>query len=250
LAGTDSNTPGPSAIHIRGLTVSFGLTNVLRNLDLQLASGETRVILGPNGAGKSTFFNALSGLVKAQSGLIELASIAVVGRNPHLIARQFITRSFQVPQLSPSLTVLEHLCLSLGSPLGSVLRRPRISGEVRASAFDVLMSFHLRHLADSLPSAMTHAERKLLDIAIAMSRELPILLLDEPGAGLGLAEKDLLRSKVLGHPGRTTTLIIEHDIESIGPLGLPVLFMHEGRFLFDGSLSEVEQRAKKAGVYF
>src|SRR3954470_22601011 len=87
LAGADKNAASAAAVRICSLTINFGRTNVLRNLDLQLASGDARIILGPNGAGKSTLFNAVSGLVKTQSGSIELGAEPVTGTSPHVIAR-------------------------------------------------------------------------------------------------------------------------------------------------------------------
>jgi len=235
---------------IRGLAVTLGQTQVLRNLDLTLASGEARVILGPNGAGKSTFFNTLSGLVKPRSGSIHIGGQSVIGKSPHLLARHFITRSFQVPQLSPDLSAAEHIRLALASPC-AVREKERWTPErLRASTSGVLNSFHLAHLADVFPSAMTHAERKILDVAIAMSRTMPILLLDEAVAGLGPAEKDFMRTLVLRHVGKATIILIEHDTDFIAGLGLPILFMDQGRFLFEGSFSDVECRAKEADVYF
>jgi ABC-type branched-subunit amino acid transport system ATPase component len=250
LPDENSLSTGPGKMDIRGLAVAFGQTNVLRNLDLALPSGEARVILGPNGAGKSTLFNALSGLVKPRSGSIHIGGQSVIGKDPHLLARHFITRSFQVPQLSPDLSGAEHIRLALASPSAVREKESWTSEHSRASAAGILNSFHLDHLAGVFPSAMTHAERKMLDVAIAMSRTMPVLLLDEAVAGLGPAEKDFMRTLVLRHIGKSTIILIEHDTDFIAGLGLPILFMDQGRFLFEGSFSEVERMAKEAGVYF
>jgi len=238
------------ALEIRNLSVGFGHTAVLRHLDLNVNAGESRFILGPNGAGKSTLFNAITGLVKSQSGSIKVGTSRLDRQPPHIRARKHIGRSFQIPQLSEELTAGEHVILSLASQAPSEARAAGGSQERRTKAASLLEAFELGKFLDLTPAAMSHAQRKLLEIAIATSRRMPVLLLDEPASGLGADEKIVLSKNLAGRFGMSTTLIIEHDLEFIKALALPVFFLHEGKIQLEGSFGDVERYAKRVNVYF
>lgn len=218
------------AIQIGKLTVAYGDTVVLDSLDLALAAGNTRVILGANGSGKSTLFHTISGTVQPKMGTIRIGNVDVTHMTPHRRARRFIGRSFQIPKLSADLTVDEHMALA---------------GERLAAGALGITAFGTQSVGE-----LTHAERKILEIATTFALRAPILLLDEPSAGLDSVSKDRLADHLLAMSGSATTLIIEHDIEFIERLAVPVLLLAGGRIVLEDSISEVRKYAQARGMYF
>lgn len=217
-------------LDIDGLSVGYGGTPVLDTLDMHLKAGEARVLFGPNGAGKSTLFNAIAGTVAPSAGSIRIGSVDITRMAPHARARRFLARSFQVPKLSGELTAHEHMMLVGGLDAGEALGIP---------AF-----------ASKAVSELTHGTRKLVEVATALAIRAPVLLLDEPTAGLDAGEKEKVAHVLWDRQKRATLLLIEHDIEFIARLDVPVLFMFGGRVAFEGTLAEVNAFAQAHSVYF
>jgi branched-chain amino acid transport system ATP-binding protein len=220
----------PESLRIENLSVSYGDTAVLENLHLSLQAGEVWVLLGPNGAGKSTLFNAIAGTAGMACGTVHVGGKDITHLPPHRRAREFIARSFQIPKLAPDLTGHEHLLLT-----------------GQTSAED---GWGIGGLASRTVSDMTHAERKLLEVATTVALNAPILLLDEPSAGADAPAKERLIAQLSNIGRLSTTLIIEHDIDFITRLALPVLLLFGGRISYSGTIDEARAFAQGQGVYF
>lgn len=242
----------PYHLEIIDLAVSFGEREIFCGLNLTVPPGTAIFILGPNGAGKTTLINVISGTVSKRLGRILVAGKDISGEPQWKRAARYISRSFQIPRLSPELTAFEHILLAAG---------PRRNPEVRSSydgkkmslkkkSIAILEDFGLGPMAHSAVSTLTHAERKLVEVATAFTREVPIILLDEPASGLDQSEKELLAQGIGRRRLDHALLIVEHDLDFISSLGFQVIFLLEGQLAFEGSLQEVREFAENQDVYF
>jgi len=221
---------GAQSLVIAELTVAYGDMVVLDDLSLHVAAGTRRIILGPNGAGKSTLFSAIAGTVRAKSGLTRIGADDITHLPPYRRARRFIARSFQVPKLVRELTVGEHL---------------ELAGNTRPAELLGVTTLGARRVTQ-----LTHAQRKLLEIATAFAVEAPVVLLDEPTSGLGIEDKELVATALEELADHFTMLIIEHDYEFIARLDVPVLLISGGRIEMEGAAGDVRAFAQSHGIYF
>ncbi|TMJ59740.1 MAG: ATP-binding cassette domain-containing protein, partial [Alphaproteobacteria bacterium] len=185
-------------LEIAGLTVRFGGLVALGEVSLSMPAHSVLAVIGPNGSGKSTLFNAVTGLVSAQSGRVRFAGQEIGGLAPHLVLDRGIARTFQNIRLFPNLTVLENVLIGMHARLhtGAVealLRLPRTrreEQEARDKAMEILAVFGNRLMprVDHVVSSLSYANRRRVEIARALASRPKLLLLDEPTAGMNPAE--------------------------------------------------------------
>lgn len=220
-----------SALQLDRILVAFNGVPVLQDLTLNLSKGSRNLIIGANGAGKTTLFNVISGSLRPKSGRVVVAGSDLTSRSSAKRARSHISRSFQVPKLSGALTCREHVLLSLErrrSILSSPLRTLGLEGLER-EAETVLEKFALEAVSECLVAQLSHANRKLVEIATAFAAETELLLLDEPTSGIGATEKERLLSIIAAIGNSRTVLVIEHDRDFARSLGWPALLVEDGR---------------------
>jgi branched-chain amino acid transport system ATP-binding protein len=218
---------------VRDLGFRVGGADILSEIDLEIEEGSFLGIIGPNGAGKTTFLNLMSGLLKPTSGTVELfgrdlASVSTSGR-----ARLGVGRTFQTSSLFNSLSVLENARLSAQARLGGNMklwRRPRAGDEATAAAESALEEVGLSGLAHQITGALSHGDKRKLELAILLAAQARVLLLDEP---LLTALIDRLHSE-----GRTV-LMVEHHMAVIVGLAQKVAVLDFGRLLACGEPEEV-----------
>lgn len=203
------------ALELRDLRKSFGKTEIIRGANLVVQPGERVAIIGPNGAGKSTLFNLISGRFAPTSGQVLLHGERIDGKRPFEINRLGLSRSFQITNIFPKLSVFENLRCGVLWSLGYRYTLFRFLGSLtdaneRAEA--LLRKIHLEKKRDVLAINLTYAEQRALEIGITIAGGAQVILLDEPTAGMSKSETarfiELIREVTEGR----TLLTVEHDM--------------------------------------
>ncbi len=252
-----SAVPGAS-LRTRGLTKRFGGVTALDGVELEVAPGELHGLIGPNGSGKTTLLNAISGFVTPDAGEVLLGDRRLRGGRPAATARRGIARTFQTPRLVPDLSVLDNVLLGAyarerATVAEHVLGLPRARRDVRETrerAAALLQSFGIGHTAELPAAALTHGHQRVAEIARALLADPAVLLLDEPAAGLSMAELDHLAEvlRAIAGSGRTVVLV-EHHVELVRDLCATVSFLDRGRLIARGTPDEVLTRADVSSSY-
>ena len=175
------------SLSLKGVRKQFGNTEIIRGLDLDVVSGERVGIIGPNGAGKSTMFNLISGRFAPSSGEIQLNGQRIDGCKPFEINRLGLSRSFQITNIFPKLSVFENLRCAVLWSLGHRYSFWSFLGNLKdanALAHQWMERIHLQTKSEVLAMNLTYAEQRALEIGITMAGGANVVLLDEPTAGM------------------------------------------------------------------
>ena len=200
---------------LTNLRKQFGKTEIIRGVDLAVNAGERVAIIGPNGAGKSTLFNLISGRFAPSSGEIHLHGQRIDGLKPFEINRQGLSRSFQITNIFPKLSVFENLRCSVLWSLGhrysfwSFLSRLKDANEL---ANEWMQRIHLAQKSEVLAMNLTYAEQRALEIGITMAGGADVVLLDEPTAGMSKSETERFIELIKTVTHGKTLLTVEHDM--------------------------------------
>jgi branched-chain amino acid transport system ATP-binding protein len=221
-------------------------------VELAVRPGERRALIGPNGAGKTTLFNLIAGVLAVSVGRIELFGRDVTRMPPHRRAALGLTRTFQVSNLFPTLTVRENCLLAVQalSPVKLAMHR-RLSGyrALHARVDETLQAVGLTDRAGATVRNLSHGEQRQLEIALALAGQPRVLLLDEPTAGLSPAESASM-ARLLGQlDPAITVLIIEHDMDIALELARHVTVLHYGRVIADGTREAVRADPTVREIY-
>ncbi|MEP6972212.1 MAG: ABC transporter ATP-binding protein [Betaproteobacteria bacterium] len=204
-----------NALELKGLRKSFGRTEIIRGVDLAVKAGERVGVIGPNGAGKSTLFNLISGRLQPSSGEVWLNGKRIDGLKPYEINRLGLSRSFQITNIFPKLSVFENLRCSVLWSLGykySFWRFLASLDDANQRTEELMQMIHLDRKHDVLAMNLTYAEQRALEIGITIGGGANVILLDEPTAGMSRSETarfiDLIKAVTVGK----TLLTVEHDM--------------------------------------
>ena len=203
------------ALELRDLRKSFGKTEIIRGANLAVAPGERVAIIGPNGAGKSTLFNLISGRFAPTSGDVILNGQRINGMAPYEINRRGLSRSFQITNIFPKLSVFENLRCSVLWSMGykyTFLRFLSNLDDANERAKELMEMIKLDKKRDTLAMNLTYAEQRALEIRITIAGGANVILLDEPTAGMSKSETTrfihLIKEVTVGR----TLLTVEHDM--------------------------------------
>jgi branched-chain amino acid transport system ATP-binding protein len=229
-------------LSVRGLEKAFGSVVAARDITLDVPREQAVGIIGANGAGKTTFVNMITGYIRPSKGSIQFEDRDITGLPPRTITRLGISRSFQVAQVFPSLTVFENMRAASAVAhardgiLASALT-PLASPQTIAQAEAVISLFQIASYRDTRAATLPQGVRKLLDIAMAVVGAPRVLLLDEPTSGISIEEKFAVMDIVMSalSQQKTTVLFVEHDMEIIARFADRVLAFHDGTVIADGS---------------
>ena len=259
--GTARETVQPvagAALSVRDVEKRFGGVAALAGVSLDVAAGTTHAIVGPNGSGKTTLLNMISGFYPIDGGAILIDGRSVVGMAPHRIARNGVGRTFQTPRMLPQLSVLDNALLGAfpaerQGAAAAALCLPRARREQAASLGDALRYLDFVGLADRAmepAGELPHGQQRLAEIARALVGRPRLLLLDEPAAGLSLAELDRLGELVaaIGALG-TTVVIVEHHLELVANICRSVTVLERGAVLASGTPAEVFSHEEVIAAY-
>jgi branched-chain amino acid transport system ATP-binding protein len=231
--------------------VRFGGLTALNDVSIAVPRGQLRAVIGPNGAGKSTFFNCLTGVIRPTAGRILFDDEDITGLPPYLISRKGMARSYQITNILPGASVLENVRIAAQSRHHnwSLLRHHRAYTDVLDRAHAVLASVGLDGKADELAANLSHGEQRTLEIAIALATEPKLLCLDEPTAGMSVAETHQTVELVRQIATNLTILIVEHDMEVVMGLASAITVLHYGEVLAEGTPAEIQANALVQEVY-
>lgn len=203
------------AIALAGLRKNFGLTEIIRGIDLDISKGERHAIIGPNGAGKSTLFNLITGKYTATAGSVSLHGQRVENLKPYQINRLGLSRSFQITNIFPKMTVFENIRCGLLWTMGykysfwTLVNRER---RLTERADDILDRINMGGRRNELAGVLTYAEQRALEIGITIAGGADIILLDEPTAGMSRSETDSVVDLIRTVTEDKTLVMVEHDM--------------------------------------
>jgi branched-chain amino acid transport system ATP-binding protein len=238
-------------LRTEGLTVRFGGLAALNQVSVSVRCGEIRAIIGPNGAGKSTFFNCLTGVLRPTSGRIVFDGQDITGLPPHAISRKAIARSYQITNILPGATVLENVRIAAQSRRHpwNFVRHHRSLTDVIERARAVLEAVGLREHEGELAANLSHGAQRNLEIGIALATEPKLLCLDEPTAGMSVAETGQTVELVRRIARDVTVLIVEHDMEVVMGLAQSITVLHYGEVLAEGTPEAIQANPRVQEVY-
>jgi len=206
------------ALELVGIRKDFGRTQIIRRVDLAVPRGERHAVIGPNGAGKSTLFNLISGRLKPSAGTIRLKDKDVTGLRPQEINRRGLSRSFQITNIFPRLSVWENIRCAVLWSLGyrySFWHRIDDLTDVRTRAEQILHDINLVDRREVPAGVLTYAEQRALEIGITIAGGADIILLDEPTAGMSHAEAEHAVALIRRISEGRTLVMIEHDMSVV-----------------------------------
>ncbi|WP_172331029.1 urea ABC transporter ATP-binding protein UrtD [Mangrovicoccus sp. HB161399] len=242
--------PGTPLLEVTDITVDFDGFKAIDGFSLTLQPGELRILIGPNGAGKSTFCDTVIGRVQAASGSVRFMGEEIIGRPEHEIVRRGICRKFQTPGVLPSLSVRDNLAVAAAKDRRwwTTFSHRRAAEEVQRVE-SILHTVGLADRAETLAADLAHGEKQWLEIGMVVATDAPLILLDEPTAGMGPNETSKTAKLVKSLLGRHAVLVIDHDMAFVEELGGTVTVLHQGRFLQQGTVDEIRADPEVAAVY-
>ena len=245
-------SPQASALRLDGVRKSFGATQIIRGVSLEVQEGERHAIIGPNGAGKSTLFNLVSGRFAPTSGSIRLHGEEIAGARPYQISRRGLSRSFQVTNIFPRLTVFENIRCGVLWSLGHKYNFWRSVDELRDAnerAEHTLEQIHLTARRDSLAGVLTYAEQRALEVGITIAGGANVILLDEPTAGMSRGETqnavELIRAISVGR----TLVIVEHDMGVVFDLADRISVLVYGEIIATDAPGRIRENSVVQSAY-
>jgi branched-chain amino acid transport system ATP-binding protein len=242
-----------AVLQVRDLAKRFGGIHAVDGVSFDVNEGEILGIIGPNGSGKSTLFNCILGQLRPSAGEVQLDGRAVTGMRPCDLNRLGVSRTFQLLQVFPELTVRENLILAAQEHKGSMLTRlfgARDAG-LTADADRMIDFFRLAPVATHKAGALSYGQQKLLDAAMAFMAGPRLALLDEPAGGVNLTMIETLKERLraINAEGGATFVVIEHNMEFVMALCSRIIVLAEGRIIAQGAPDAVRRDPKVIEAY-
>jgi branched-chain amino acid transport system ATP-binding protein len=238
-----------SLLALDNISVSFGGVAAVRGVSMQVTRGEIRGLIGPNGAGKTSLINAITGIVRSDSGTIAFADQLITALPPDLISARGIGRTFQHVELFRDETVLEnvltglynHHVYGIAAAMIGFGRARRVEADARREAMALLEAFALLPLAATSVRDLPFGIQKRVDLARALAVRPQMLLLDEPISGMSEAEADaaVATIRALALERAITLLVVEHNMRVMMRLATRITVMHEGSIIAEGTPDEI-----------
>ena len=233
------------------LTRSFGSLMAVAHVNFEVERGELRSIIGPNGAGKTTFFRLISGEMAPSSGRIWFDGREITGLPQHRVSRLGVSKSYQITNVFPHLTVLENIRVATQTYRLSFNFWGRAAAltAIRDKAGVILKEVGLWDKRERLAAYLSHGEKRHLELGIALSTDPTLLLLDEPTAGMSPEETDetihLIRRIAAGR----TVILVEHKMKVVMNISDRITVLHQGQVLAEGSPAEIRSNTRVQQTY-
>lgn len=240
------------ALHLNDVRKSFGKTEIIRGLELAVRKGERHAIIGPNGAGKSTMFNLITGRFPVTSGQITLHGQDLAGLAPYEINRLGLSRSFQITNIFPNMTVFENVRCSLLWSLGykySFWNMVSKSRELNEGAAEILDQINLLDKRDLPAGLLAYADQRALEIGITIAGGADVIMLDEPTAGMSHSETDYIVELIRKVTENKTLIVVEHDMGVVFGLADRISVLVYGEIIATGAPEEVRGDPKVQEAY-
>ena len=239
-------------LRVRGLRKSFGSTEIMRGVDLDLVNAERHALIGPNGAGKSTLFHLLSGHLAPSAGEIVFDGRSIGGRTPQAINRLGLARSFQTTNVFPKLSVFENIRLAVMRVHGlqysfwKFIDNDRV---IRRETERLLELVRLTARAATLAGEMAYSEQRSLEIAMTLASDPRLILLDEPMAGMATEETHYTAQLIREVTKGRTLMIVEHDMDVVFSLSDRISVLVYGQVIATGTPDEIRNDARVKEAY-
>lgn len=239
-------------LEVSGISVAFDGFKAINNLSLNIEEGEMRAIIGPNGAGKTTFMDIVTGKTKPDSGRVLWGntSVSLLSLSESEIARIGIGRKFQRPTVFEAQSVRDNLMMALKkdrSPISVLFYR--FSKEDVAKTEAVADEISLTPELERRAGELSHGQKQWLEIGMLILQDPRLLLVDEPAAGMTLAERQHTTDILKRTAKSRAVIVVEHDMEFVRRLECKVTVLHEGSVLAEGSLHHVTTDPRVIEVY-
>lgn len=239
-------------LKVESLCKNFGAVEASRNLSFSVERGHIHALIGPNGAGKTTVVNQLSGELLPDSGRIIFNSQDITRLKPHKRARKGLGRSFQITSVFENLTVSENLALSILADNGHNFRfwqQGMQAAVVQRNLAEALERVDLTLQAEKPARYLSHGEKRQLEVGMALTGKPEMLMLDEPMAGQGPGGTKELSRLIRALKGRTTVLLVEHDMEAVFSLADTITVLVYGAAIASGTPDEVRNNPDVRTAY-
>jgi branched-chain amino acid transport system ATP-binding protein len=242
-----------NVLEVKNLKKRFGGITAVDDVSFNVWEGEILGLIGPNGCGKSTLFNCILGQLAATGGEVRLDERNITGMRPEELSRLGVSRTFQLLQVFPQLSVRENLILAGQEHQGSMLTRllGRRDAGLTGSADRMIGFFNLQHVADVRAGELSYGQQKLLDSAMAFMAGPRLVLLDEPAGGVNLTMLAHLKDRLqtINKERGATFVVIEHNMDFVMSLCTRVMVLVEGRKLAEGTPAEVRADKRVIAAY-
>lgn len=241
-------------LKIEGLTKSFGSLRAVNNVSFTVKANEVRAIIGPNGSGKTTLFNLITGELKLDRGRVFFKGREITGFPPHRVTGLGVSRSFQITNIFEEITVFENVMVPVLVQQGRQLnpfRSARKISEVREETLSILRLVELEEISEVKGHALSHGDKKRLEVAVVLACKPELMLLDEPTAGMSPEETkatvDLIK-KVASELG-ITIVFSEHDMKVVFSISDYISVLQQGGIIAEGLPEEVKNNKKVIEAY-
>ena len=239
-------------LEVSGVSVTFDGFRAINNLSFSIGPAELRAIIGPNGAGKTTFMDIVTGKTRPDTGAVTFGerSVSLLSLSEAQIARAGVGRKFQRPTVFEDQTVAENLTMALKAhraPWRVLFWREGAADRARVQALaeEVGLAEHLPRKAGEL----SHGQKQWLEIGMLLAQEPRLLLVDEPAAGMTLAEREHTTRLLVEMAKTRAVVVVEHDMDFVRRLECKVTVLHEGAVLAEGTLDHVTKNSQVIEVY-
>ncbi len=240
-------------LRLDGIQKNFGAVQVASNISLSLPVGARTALIGPNGAGKTTFVNMVTGALAPSSGTIRYFGQDITAASQAERARAGLLRTFQITRVFKTLTVADNVRLAVVQQRGrqrSAWRSADRDEIGEAKVASTLALLQLQHIADRRVDRLAYGERRLVEIALALSGEPKVLLLDEPAAGVPKGESDTIMRAIESLPSDLAILLVEHDMDLVFRFARQIVVLVAGAILTTGSPDEISRDSRVRDIYF
>lgn len=240
------------ALELSGLKKSFGKAEIIRGIDLSIGKAERHAIIGPNGAGKSTLFNLITARFAPSSGTVKLHGEDLAGLQPFQINRRGLSRSFQITNIFPAMTVFENVRCALLWAQGykysfwSLVNKSRSLTE---GADAILEQINLLERRDLPAGTLSYAEQRALEIGITIAGGADVIMLDEPTAGMSHSETDYITDLIMKVTEGKTLIMVEHDMGVVFGLADRISVLVYGEIIATGKPADVRADPKVQEAY-
>jgi len=251
-AGRVATSVADPAVRVRDLGFTVGGAVILADIDLTIAGGELLAVIGPNGAGKSTLVNMISGVARPTSGEIRLNGTDVTRLSVRHRARAGMGRTFQTSSLFNGLSTVQNVCFAVQSAAPGSLNpfRRASSRAIVESAMELLERVGMADRSSWPTAALSHGDKRKLELAVAMARRPTLLLLDEPMAGVAMEDVPSLVQLIADlNADGVTICMVEHHMHVVLGLAHRIAVLHHGRLLAVGTPAEVTANAEVRRAY-
>jgi branched-chain amino acid transport system ATP-binding protein len=241
-------------LSMEDISISFGRLNALTSVSAEVMEGETLAVIGPNGAGKTTFFNLISGFFPPSAGNIVFRGSNITQLSPPDRVKAGIARTFQTSQTFPEISVKENLRIAVLLALGLHRRlwlSHDASEQVELNVHKLIDLGDLQNSSHRIVGELSLSDQRVTEIMMAVARNPDLLLLDEPTAGMAVAETDLISDVIrrLRRETKITIMLIEHDMDIVFGLADRILVLVEGKVLALGSPDEISENSAVQAAY-